>query len=49
MAVALLSSVAQDLSFSFEESFSHDDNFAFAVDLYQPWDPHLTQARTHTR
>ena len=29
----------------FEESFSHDQNFAFAVDLYQPWDPHLTQIK----
>ena len=37
--------VTQDLSFSFEESFSHDANFAFAVDLYQPWDPHLTQVK----
>ena len=33
------------MSFSFEESFSHDENFGFAVDLYQPWDPHLTQAK----
>eukprot|EP01046_Picozoa_sp_COSAG06_P035704 COSAG06_NODE_3863_length_4821_cov_12.885006_1_plen_505_part_00 len=34
-----------DLSFTFNESFAHDPGFAFSVDLYQPWDPHLTQKK----
>jgi hypothetical protein len=38
-----------DLSFTFQESFSHDSNFAFSTEMYQPWDPRLTQEKfAHT-